>query len=179
MMRNNILKQCQTKYPSITIKDSIIHEGLNFIEEIIGEINDESYNIQYLQEGYSDSKFDYFNNWSIKRTRILNKIRSKVNNTTDILINIMNLESDYDKDSEDYKVIIDKFSDMRFEAISIYDDVNGSNVEILVFLNEPGKKLLERIKEKNSTSEDTLLREEIERVTCEKMGIDYDDYHQD
>ena len=168
----------KSEYPRFTIKDNIIHEGLQFIKDLIEDYNI-SYNIKYLQEGYSDTKCDYFNDWKTDRSRIMRRMRDLFDKDNEVLVNIMLLESNYEKDSEEYKTIINNFSEMKFELISAYDNINDFYVDILVFLNEPGKKLLERIKEKNSTSEDALLREEIERVTCEKMGIDYDDYHED
>ena len=57
-----------------------------------------------------------------------------------------------------------------FEPISVYDDVNDSYIEILVFLNEQGKELLEKIKEKNKVSEEAITMEDIEQATYENFN---------
>ena len=169
MITKNIQRR-KSEYPIFTIKDNIIHEGLRFIEDIIKDCNDTSYNVKYLQEGYSDTRCDYFNDWKTNRAKIMRKMRDLFDRDNEVLINIMPLESNYEKDSEEYKTIIDKFSEMKFEPISVYDDVNDSYIEILVFLNEQGKELLEKIKEKNKVSEEAITMEDIEQATYENFN---------
>ena len=157
----------KNEYPRFTIKDNIIHEGLQFIKDLIEDYNI-SYNIKYLQEGYSDTKCDYFNDWKTDRSRIMRRMRDLFDKDNEVLVNIMLLESNYEKDSEEYKTIINNFSEMKFELISAYDDINDFYVDILVFLNNPGKELLERIKEKNEEADKSLTEEEMEQVIIEK-----------
>ena len=157
----------KSEYPRFTIKDNIIHEGLQFIKDLIEDYNI-SYNIKYLQEGYSDTKCNYFNDWKTDRSRIMRRMRDLFDKDNEVLVNIMLLESNYEKDSEEYKTIINNFSEMKFELISAYDDINDFYVDILVFLNNPGKELLEKIKEKNEEADKSLTEEEMEQVIIEK-----------
>ena len=157
----------KSEYPRFTIKDNIIHEGLQFIKDLIEDYNI-SYNVKYLQEGYSDTKCDYFNDWKTDRSRIMRRMRDLFDKDNEVLVNIMLLESNYEKDSEEYKTIINNFSEMKFELISAYDDINDFYVDILVFLNNPGKELLEKIKEKNEEADKLLTEEEMEQVIIEK-----------
>ena len=157
----------KSEYPRFTIKDNIIHEGLQFIKDLIEDYNI-PYNVKYLQEGYSDTKCDYFNDWKTDRSRIMRRMRDLFDKDNEVLINIMLLESNYEKDSEEYKTIINNFSEMKFELISAYDDINDFYVDILVFLNNPGKELLEKIKEKNEEADKSLTEEEMEQVIIEK-----------
>ena len=157
----------KSEYPRFTIKDNIMHEGLQFIKDLIEDYNI-SYNVKYLQEGYSDTKCDYFNNWKTDRYRIMSRMRDLFDKDNEVLENIMLLESNYEKDSEEYKTIINNFSEMKFELISAYDDINDFYVDILVFLNNPGKELLEKIKEKNEEADKSLTEEEMEQVIIEK-----------
>ena len=165
MNTRNITRK--SEYPRFTIKDNIIHEGLQFIKDLIEDYNI-SYNIKYLQEGYSDTKCDYFNDWKTDRSRIMRRMRDLFDKDNEVLVNIMLLEYNYEKDSEEYKTIINNFSEMKFELISAYDDINDFYVDILVFLNNPGKELLERIKEKNEEADKSLTEEEMEQVIIEK-----------
>ena len=157
----------KSEYPRFTIKDNIMHEGLQFIKDLIEDYNI-SYNVKYLQEGYSDTKCDYFNDWKTDRSRIMRRMRDLFDKDNEVLVNIMLLESNYEKDSEEYKTIINNFSEMKFELISAYDDINDFYVDILVFLNNPGKELLEKIKEKNEEADKSLTEEEMEQVIIEK-----------
>ena len=157
----------KSEYPRFTIKDNIVHEGLQFIKDLIEDYNI-PYNVKYLQEGYSDTKCDYFNDWKTDRSRIMCRMRDLFDKDNEVLINIMLLESNYEKDSEEYKTIINNFSEMKFELISAYDDINDFYVDILVFLNNPGKELLEKIKEKNEEADKSLTEEEMEQVIIEK-----------
>ena len=161
----------KSEYPRFTIKDSIVHEGLQFIKGLIEDYNI-SYNVKYLQEGYSDTKCDYFNDWKTDRSRIMRRMRDLFDKDNEVLVNIMLLESNYEKDSEEYKTIINNFSEMKFELISAYDDINDFYVDILVFLNNPGKELLEKIKEKNEEADKSLTEEEMEQVIIEKYQED-------
>ena len=169
MMTKNVQIR-RSEYPLFTIKDNILHEGLSFIKDIIKDCNDVSYKVKYLQEGYSDTRCDYFNDWKTHRSKIMRKMRDLFDRDNEVLINIMPLESNYEKDSEEYKIIIDKFSEMKFEPISLYDDVNDSHIEILVFLNDQGKYLLEKIKEKNQVSQERITMEDIEQATYENFN---------
>ena len=157
----------KNEYPRFTIKNNIVHEGLQFIKDLIEDYNI-PYNVKYLQEGYSDTKCDYFNDWKTDRSRIMRRMRDLFDKDNEVLVNIMLLESNYEKDSEEYKTIINNFSEMKFELISAYDDINDFYVDILVFLNNPGKELLERIKEKNEEADKSLTEEEMEQVIIEK-----------
>ena len=157
----------KSEYPRFTIKDNIVHEGLQFIKDLIEDYNI-PYNVKYLQEGYSDTKCDYFNDWKTDKSRIMRRMRDLFNKDNEVLVNIMLLESNYEKDSEEYKTIINNFSEMKFELISAYDDINDFYVDILVFLNNPGKELLEKIKEKNEEADKSLTEEEMEQVIIEK-----------
>lgn len=157
----------KSEYPRFTIKDNIVHEGLQFIKDLIEDYNI-PYNVKYLQEGYSDTKCDYFNDWKTDRSRIMRRMRDLFDKDNEVLVNIMLLESNYEKDSEEYKTIINNFSEMKFELISAYDDINDFYVDILVFLNNPGKELLEKIKEKNEEADKLLTEEEMEQVIIEK-----------
>ena len=165
MNTRNIIRK--SEYPRFTIKDNIIHEGLQFIKDLIEDYNI-PYNVKYLQEGYSDTKCDYFNDWKTDRSRIMRRMRDLFDKDNEVLVNIMLLESNYEKDSEEYKTIINNFSEMKFELISAYDDINDFYVDILVFLNNPGKELLEKIKEKNEEADKSLTEEEMEQVIIEK-----------
>lgn len=165
MNTQNITRK--SEYPRFTIKDNIIHEGLHFIKDLIEDYNI-SYNVKYLQEGYSDTKCDYFNDWKTDRSRIMRRMRDLFDKDNEVLVNIMLLESNYEKDSEEYKTIINNFSEMKFELIKAYDDINDFYVDILVFLNNPGKELLGKIKEKNEEADKSLTEEEIEQVIIEK-----------
>ena len=98
----------------------------------------------------------------------MRRMRDLFDKDNEVLINIMLLESNYEKDSEEYKTIINNFSEMKFELISAYDDINDFYVDILVFLNNPGKELLEKIKEKNEEADKSLTEEEMEQVIIEK-----------
>ena len=98
----------------------------------------------------------------------MRRMRDLFDKDNEVLVNIMLLESNYEKDTEEYKTIINNFSEMKFELISAYDDINDFYVDILVFLNEPGKKLLEKIKEKNEEADKSLTEEEMEQVIIEK-----------
>lgn len=164
MNTQNIVRK--SEYPRFTIKDNIIHEGLQFIKDLIEDYNI-SYNVKYLQEGYSDTKCDYFNDWKTNRSRIMRRMRDLFDRDNEVLVNIMPLESNYEKDTEEYKTIINNFSEMKFELISAYDDINDFYVDILVFLNEPGKELLEKIKEKNEKTDKSITEEEIEQAIIE------------
>ena len=165
MNTRNITRK--SEYPRFTIKNNIVHEGLQFIKDLIEDYNI-PYNVKYLQEGYSDTKCDYFNDWKTDRSRIMRRMRDLFDKDNEVLINIMLLESNYEKDSEEYKTIINNFSEMKFELISAYDDINDFYVDILVFLNNPGKELLEKIKEKNEEADKSLTEEEMEQVIIEK-----------
>ena len=165
MNTRNIIRK--SEYPRFTIKNNIVHEGLQFIKDLIEDYNI-PYNVKYLQEGYSDTKCDYFNDWKTDRSRIMCRMRDLFDKDNEVLINIMLLESNYEKDSEEYKTIINNFSEMKFELISAYDDINDFYVDILVFLNNPGKELLEKIKEKNEEADKSLTEEEMEQVIIEK-----------
>lgn len=165
MNTRNITRK--SEYPRFTIKNNIVHEGLQFIKDLIEDYNI-PYNVKYLQEGYSDTKCDYFNDWKTDRSRIIRRMRDLFDKDNEVLVNIMLLESNYEKDSEEYKTIINNFSEMKFELISAYDDINDFYVDILVFLNNPGKELLERIKEKNEEEDKSLTEEEMEQVIIEK-----------
>ena len=165
MNTRNITRK--SEYPRFTIKNNIVHEGLQFIKDLIEDYNI-PYNVKYLQEGYSDTKCDYFNDWKTDRSRIMCRMRDLFDKDNEVLINIMLLESNYEKDSEEYKTIINNFSEMKFELISAYDDINDFYVDILVFLNNPGKELLEKIKEKNEEADKSLTEEEMEQVIIEK-----------
>ena len=165
MNTRNIIRK--SEYPRFTIKNNIVHEGLQFIKDLIEDYNI-PYNVKYLQEGYSDTKCDYFNDWKTDRSRIMRRMRDLFDKDNEVLINIMLLESNYEKDSEEYKTIINNFSEMKFELISAYDDINDFYVDILVFLNNPGKELLEKIKEKNEEADKSLTEEEMEQVIIEK-----------
>ena len=161
------IRSRKSEHPRFTIKDNIIHEGLQFIKDLIEDYNI-PYNVKYLQEGYSDTKCDYFNDWKTDRSRIMRRMRDLFDKDNEVLVNIMLLESNYEKDSEEYKTIINNFSEMKFELISAYDDINDFYVDILVFLNNPGKELLEKIKEKNEEADKSLTEEEMEQVIIEK-----------
>lgn len=165
MNTRNIIRK--SEYPRFTIKNNIVHEGLQFIKDLIEDYNI-PYNVKYLQEGYSDTKCDYFNDWKTDKSRIMRRMRDLFNKDNEVLVNIMLLESNYEKDSEEYKTIINNFSEMKFELISAYDDINDFYVDILVFLNNPGKELLEKIKEKNEEADKSLTEEEMEQVIIEK-----------
>ena len=161
------IRSRKSEHPRFTIKDNIVHEGLQFIKDLIEDYNI-PYNVKYLQEGYSDTKCDYFNDWKTDRSRIMRRMRDLFDKDNEVLVNIMLLESNYEKDSEEYKTIINNFSEMKFELISAYDDINDFYVDILVFLNNPGKELLEKIKEKNEEADKSLTEEEMEQVIIEK-----------
>ena len=165
MNTRNITRK--SEYPRFTIKNNIVHEGLQFIKDLIEDYNI-PYNVKYLQEGYSDTKCDYFNDWKTDKSRIMRRMRDLFDKDNEVLVNIMLLESNYEKDSEEYKTIINNFSEMKFELISAYDDINDFYVDILVFLNNPGKELLEKIKEKNEEADKSLTEEEMEQVIIEK-----------
>ena len=87
----------KSEYPRFTIKDNIIHEGLQFIKDLIEDYNI-PYNVKYLQEGYSDTKCDYFNDWKTDRSRIMRRMRDLFDKDNEVLVNIMLLESNYEKD---------------------------------------------------------------------------------
>lgn len=165
MNTRNITRK--SEYPRFTIKNNIVHEGLQFIKDLIEDYNI-PYNVKYLQEGYSDTKCDYFNDWKTDRSRIMRRMRDLFDKDNEVLVNIMLLESNYEKDSEEYKTIINNFSEMKFELISAYDDINDFYIDILVFLNNPGKELLKKIKEKNEEVDKSLTEEEMEQVIIEK-----------